>query len=124
MNALVINDDPEVLYRIKEICEDNGVTVTAVRTRAKAFEEIELNRFDCIIVDYWVEHRVMDTFIDTARTWFDNPLIILTCNEDNTPSLKKRLNADFCIDVTVDLKSLSRVIEKIFKKGVDGNKYK
>ena len=85
-NILVVDDENAMLQLIKRILEKDAHTVT-LQANAKAVLDIDLRRYDLILLDIMMPDMDGFELCDQIRSLVDCPIIFLTAKTQDRKSV-------------------------------------
>jgi DNA-binding NtrC family response regulator len=117
MHILIIDDDEEFLYLLKNLINRNGFTAHTATNGMKALELMSENEIDLVITDAIMPDTPIMSFICTLKHSFPNTPLILISGLPNNPLINNSLilGADEFIPKPIDSGALVRTINKYNK---------
>ena len=111
---LIADENREIRERMRDLLQDKGAKVNTVRNGTEAERLMNMEKFDLIIADMWLEGTDGITLIRNANK--DESFILLT--QMNTPAVMMEANrsgASLCLAKPVEYDSLVSGAETILK---------
>jgi len=111
---LIADENREIRERMRELLQDKGAKVTTVKNGSEAERIMNMDKFDLVIADMWLEGTDGISLIRNAKK--EESFILLT--QMNTPSVMMEANrsgASLCLAKPVEYESLVSGAETILK---------
>ena len=111
---LIADENREIRERMRDLLQDKGAKVSAVRNGTEAERLMNMEKFDLIIADMWLEGTDGIALIRNAQK--DESFILLT--QMNTPAVMMEANrsgASLCLAKPVEYEALVNGAETILK---------
>lgn len=117
MDILIIDDDEEFLYLLKNQINRYGFTAHTATNGIKALEIMSLNEIDLVITDAIMPDTPIMSFICTLKHSFPTTPLILISGLPNNPLINNSLilGADEFIPKPIDTSALMSTINKYSK---------
>ena len=77
-HILVVDDDEGIRSLVKKYLNENNYLITTANSAEKAFEKVEIIKFDLIILDIMMPGKSGLEFIEENKNNLDTPIILLT----------------------------------------------
>ena len=114
---LLVEDDAQIAYIVKETLEEKGYEVTWATTGLEGLEDFKLVRFDLILIDLMLPE--MDGFLlcKHIRLTSDVPILIISAKQDDVDKVKSLgLGADDYIEKPFSLVELEARIQSHLRR--------
>ncbi len=111
---LIADENREIRERMRELLQDKGAKVTAVKNGAEAERFMNMEKFDLVIADMWLEGTDGIALIRNSKK--EESFILLT--QVNTPAVMMEANrsgASLCLAKPVEYEALMNGVETILK---------
>ncbi|MBQ2725565.1 MAG: sporulation transcription factor Spo0A [Clostridia bacterium] len=111
---LIADENREIRERMRDLLQEKGAKTTAVKSGAEAERMMNMEKFDLVIADMWLEGTDGITLIRNAKK--EESFILLT--QVNTPSVMMEANrsgASLCLPKPVEYEILLNGAETILK---------
>lgn len=111
---LIADENREIRERMRDLLQDKGAKATAVKNGTEAERLMNMDKFDLIIADMWLEGTDGIALIRSAKK--DESFILLT--QMNTPAVMMEANrsgASLCLAKPIEYDSLVSGAETILK---------
>ena len=111
---LIADENREIRERMRELLQEKGAKVTLVRNGTEAERSMNVEKFDLVIADMWLEGVDGITLIRNAKK--EESFVLLT--QMNTPGVMMEANrsgASLCLAKPVEYESLLSGVETILK---------
>jgi DNA-binding response OmpR family regulator len=117
MEILIIDDDEEFLYLLKDLITKYGYSVFTATNGIKALEVMMQNKIDLVITDAIMPDTPIMSFICTLKNSYPNTPLILISGLPHNPLINNSLilGADEFIPKPINTNSLVRTISKYNK---------
>ncbi len=117
MDILIIDDDEEFLYLLKDLIRKNGFNVHTSTNGIKALEVMMQQKIDLVITDAIMPDTPIMSFICTLKTSYPNTPLILISGLPHNPLINNSLilGADEFIPKPINTSSLVKTINKYNK---------
>jgi DNA-binding response OmpR family regulator len=114
MKILLIDDDPEFLYLLKDLIRNKGFEAYTAANGIKALELMTEHNIDLVITDAIMPDTPIMSFICTLKNDYPNVPLILISGLPTNPLINNSLilGADVFIPKPIDTASLFSVINK------------
>ena len=111
---LIADDNREIRERLRDLLQEKGAKVTLVKTGTEAERCMNMEKFDLVIADMWLEGTDGITLIRNSKK--DESFVLLT--QVNTPGVMMEANrsgASLCLAKPVEYEALAERLETILR---------
>ena len=111
---LIADENREIRERMRELLQEKGAKITLVRTGSEAERSMNMDKFDLVIADMWLEGTDGISLIRNAKK--EESFVLLT--QVNTPGVMMEANrsgASLCLPKPVEYETLVGGVETILK---------
>ncbi len=115
---LMVDDDVSYLNMAKMSLEDKGLNVQIIGNPVEALEQAKTNKFDLILLDYFMPEMIGDEFVSKLRETDKDTLIVLQTGyaDEATPiELLEKLDIQGYFDKTKGIDDLVLTIATVLK---------
>lgn len=118
---LLVEDDVRLSHLIKNYLASHGIVVDLVHHGSEAGRRIVDEQPDMVILDLMLPGQDGLSVLQTARTGYEGPVLILTAKEDDEAQIKGfELGADDYVQKPVDPRVLLARVQAIFRRTGSG----
>ena len=114
---LLVEDDAQIAYIVKEMLEEKGYEVTWATTGLEGLEDFKLVRFDLILIDLMLPEMDGFSLCKHIRLTSDVPILIISAKQDDVDKVKSLgLGADDYIEKPFSLVELEARIQSHLRR--------
>lgn len=114
---LLVEDDRQIAYIVKEMLEEKGYQVTWATTGREGLEDFKLARFDLILIDLMLPEMDGFSLCKHIRLTSDVPILIISARQDDVGKVKSLgLGADDYIEKPFSLIELEARIQSHLRR--------
>ena len=106
---MMVDDDPSIMEMTKMSLEGEGFYVESEESPVRALEHLKTNKFDLILLDYFMPEMTGDEFVNQLRAAGDNTVILLQtgyADEDRPIDLLNKMDVQGYFDKTKGIDEL------------------
>lgn len=113
MNVLLCEDDKGIQELITLLLENDGYKVSTVSSIKDANDTLESEKFNLIILDYWLEDGVADSLMERIKSDFSQIPTILISAAGNLEELSVRLKVNDYLQKPFDIINFQSKVNKL-----------
>lgn len=114
---LIVEDDPQIAFIVKEMLEEKGYEVTWATTGLEGHEDFKLGKFDLVLIDLMLPEMDGFTLCKHIRLTSDVPILIISAKQDDVDKVKSLgLGADDYIEKPFSLVELEARIQSHLRR--------
>ena len=116
-NILLVEDDGQIAYIVKEMLEEKGYAVTLATTGIEGLEDFRVMQFDLILIDLMLPEMDGFTLCEHIRLTSDVPILIISAKHDDIDKVTSLgLGADDYIEKPFSLVELEARIQSHLRR--------
>lgn len=114
---LIVEDDTQIAYIVKEMLEEKGYQVTWATTGLEGLEDFKLAPFDLVLIDLMLPEMDGFSLCKHIRLTSDVPILIISARQDDVDKVKSLgLGADDYIEKPFSLVELEARIQSHLRR--------